>query len=157
MSGIAEHAAANEEAQDMKKMLGLTIVGLMMVVTVPTSAGRARQVTETYSKPAAGAYLGPIQTGAWYYDCLEGTGCVRVPLRRNELTAAIVVDDAAGAPVAVKVYSFGGDRIAEFCTESGAIPVAGIGELLIMVVNGACTDGQPSVVTTGEVHVTLTR
>lgn len=143
----------------MRRYISVVVaISLLVAAASPALAAKSRSVTERYDKPAAGVRVGSARTGVWYYDCLEGTGCVHVPVRPGELTADIEVDDDAGTPVQVKVFAYMGEELAEFCTFSDeSIPLDGVSELLIMVINGECANGQPSVVTSGDVNVTLTR
>jgi hypothetical protein len=129
----------------------------LVLMGQPASAAYSRTVTNSYETSVVGAFVGPVESGAWYYDCLSGTGCVHVPVHHGETEADIAVHDRLGHSVETKVFAYMGSELAEFCTTTGEKPihVGGVGELLIMVINGTCKDGTPSVVTSGTITVTF--
>lgn len=148
----------------MKRSVAIALLAVLTSLAVSSGANAGQQqgarTTEApYQTPVAGVALMPIATRAYYYNCLDGTGCALITVQHGERRVSLEIDDASGLPVFGEIYLTPGfNQVGEFCGKTQRpINVSGAHEVLVHVASGACPDGTPSVATHGVVRATFTR
>ncbi|MGH2739170.1 MAG: hypothetical protein ACRDH6_01595 [Actinomycetota bacterium] len=139
-------------------LLGLAVcLAIILPLTIGAAEGKrkshkaSKRVAEgSYNSPAVGAYVGPTGSGAWYYDCTDGTGCVPFLVRANERYVTLEIQDNTSPYVYAEVRSIDTTLLGFFCVRTDqSIPVGGYQEILVHILGGLCHNGSPSAPTEG--------
>lgn len=143
------------------RILKLGLVLILLAALSPASAGargpREREVEAPYKTPVLG--IAAEGNRAYYFDCLNGIGCARLPLEKGDRFATLRIEDAVGLPVHGDIYLMPGNvSLGEMCGETEApISVSYASEILVHVHNGTCAGPSPSIATMGKVVATISK
>lgn len=147
----------------MKRSIAVVLSSALMTLTVAANATAGQQqgsrvVEAPYQTPVAGVTIKPIETRAYYYDCLNGVGCALIKVPSGEHRVSLEIVDASGMPAWGDVYLTPGfGWVGEFCGKTAKpINISGYAEVLVHVQSGVCRDGTPAVATHGVVRATFT-
>ena len=146
----------------------MCVLSLALSVARASAGPRAvrRTITARYVAPMAGYYTPtPVGVGG-ACDSEASIGCVVFETYANERFIRVRISDDIGDPVAAVIWQDqpgddigqGYAPVAELCgrtTSWQVLPWPGR-DVEIAVYNGACDDGSVSIVTQGEIRVTLT-